>query len=161
MSHFYSLSKLICERQEGYECDCYSCQHELITTFHLAYFVHFGLRFDQYERTGERFLFEITPKVVAKAFEIMEERCKAIRKIQSLENICLHSLATSQILFRNVVLPPSMQTKLEKFEGAFDILDNQLTKSPGNTVFRPFNFPKFLFRHKGWFITGMRREDLM
>jgi len=161
MSHFYSLSKLICERQEGYECDCYFCQHELITTFHLAYFVHFGLRFDQYERTGERYLFEITPKVIAKAFEIMEERCKVIHQIQSLENICLHSLMKDQILVRNVVLPSSMRTKLENFDGVFDILDKHLTETPGNTVFRPFNFPKFLFRHKGWFITGMRREDLM
>jgi len=161
MSQFYSVSKLVCERQEGYECDCYSCQHELISSFHLAYFVHFGLRFESFERSGERYLFEITPNVIAKSFEIMEDRCKSLRQIQSLENICLHSLLKDQILLRNVALPSSMRLKLENFEGAFDILDKALTETPGNTIFRPFNFPKFLFRHKNWFITGFRREDLM
>jgi len=161
MSRFYSVSKLICERLEGYECDCYSCQHEMISTFHLAYFVHFGLKFEEHERQGERYLFKITSQVIAKAFEIMEERSKKLREIQSLQNICLHSLLKDQFLYRHVALPFSVREKLENFEGGFDILDKKLSETPGNTIFRPFNFPKFLFRHKGWFVSGFRREDVM
>ena len=143
-------------------CQCYSCQHLMVSTFHLAYFVKFGLKFEEFRQEGGVYFFRITRKVVAKAFEIMEQRADKLQKVSSLETMCYHSLGKNFPELENeAYVPHTFRKNMYGLEGAFNAIDLELSKTPGNTIFRPFQFPKFLFRHVGCYIAGLPKEDLL
>jgi len=161
MSFVCSFSAVQCENLNGYHCQCYNCQQELISSFHVAYFVHFGLKFEEFEKRGDKYLYHITSNVIAKAFEIMEKRSQKIFAVQKLESLCLYELSKIQFHLSDAVMPTKIRAQLHNFDGAFDVFEKLLAETPGNTIFRPFNFPKFLFRHKYMYLSGFDPSELL
>lgn len=145
--------------------DCPGCQSAQITTFHLAYFVHFGLKLPKHVCDDEmdwretmlsdfdkHSINRIGVEIIAKSYEIMESRVLALRKVFSLQGFCIKTLVAHRSHdLQNLNLPTQISDAIENFDqfGAFDIVDHMISRTPGNTIFRPFMFPSFLFRNFG------------
>jgi len=132
--------------QDDTFCDCYECEHEFMSTFHLAYFLHFGLKFPEDSRYPDRLL--IDESVIAQAYAIYEERSRQCNRVFSLtEQAAMKIVENFSGKLQEIKLPSSVLNDLDRCEGAFDVIDNCMSRIPGNTIFRPFAFPRFLFMH--------------
>ena len=173
----YSITALDVKRQAfgSNGCDCDMCTYKTVTTFHLAYFRYFGLRFQSFRQRevivdGEKqniFCFEITPEVIARAYQILEERVKALdtQNLPTLQSLCYYTLTQhfpemENDAFRGVV-PHGVQKNLQTLQHATDTLDKKLLHNPGSSIFHPFIFPRYLYKHHGRFLHGFEKHHLM
>ncbi len=147
----------ICREPEIDPCHCYSCTYISVSSLQLAYFVYFGLKFDIYVKVEEIFWFKITPEVVAQAYNIWEQRVEALerQKFPTLESLCYMVLTSKRpALESNALLPITVRESLESLGASFDLMDKVFSETPGNSIYHPCKFPKFLFKHVGKFIGG-------
>ena len=139
-------------------CHCYECDHELFSTFHLAYYMYFGLQFSSVRDTDKSF--HISGSVIAQAICIYEQRVKKCSRLFSLQDICVFNIVSSYShCLDKINFPEKLRRHIDRFVGGFDIVDNVMSKKVGNTIFRPWAFPKFLFRHRDNFIGNFDKRQ--
>ena len=158
------FKKLVChshERRPSPCLFCNDCNYGLLTSFHLAYFLHFGLDIsgsetviyttkdsNGQESQRREIIVPITWELVAQAFEILESR---IHKVQNafprLYSLCIVKLVTIPGILDSPYLPSKHKNDIVNFEQGFDIVDRQMWQTPGHTIFRPWYFPRYLLNH--------------
>ena len=164
--NIYSLSPLnVCHEPAVYPCMCRDCLQVSVTSFHLAYFLHFGLRFDTFvkEKNGCCW-FKITPSVVWQSYAILEKRINALKqaKVPSLQSLCYYSLTQHcPHLEKDASVPTFFRKNLKLLHASFDLMDKELCFTAGNSLFHPLTFPKFVYFHVGKYIGGFSKHEMM
>ena len=146
---------------------CEPCITGRVTTFHLYYFVYYGLDvstvraipsplsnyFNRWVDQKNQFSLKITWKLVAQAFEIMERRVRTVHTtVPSLLSLSGAVIIQSCSCFEKLPLPIKLKTLLSDCRFAFDVFERQTSQLSGNTIFRSWIFPRFLFNHKGQYL---------
>ena len=137
---------------------CFECRSGHISTFHLNYFEYYGLNTDNAMKVLNNpseisvplesyQSLPITWDLVAQAFEIMERRIHEIKAVPTLFGLCTVTIVQYCHNIDVLPLPDRLKLALREFTSGFDIVEQQMSKTPGNTMFRPWNFPRFLFNH--------------
>ena len=173
----YSIKTLDIKRQpfDTNGCNCDMCKYKTVTTFHLAYFRYFGLRFESFFQReavldGEKcmiFCFEITPQVIAQAYKILEQRVKALdcQKLPTLQSLCYYTLTQNFPQMENdafsSVIPHAIRENLQTLQHAIDTLEKKLLHNPGTSIFHLSIFPRYLYKHYGKFLHGFEKEALV
>ena len=139
-------------------CKCFGCDHEHFSTFHLAYFMYFGLQFCFFPLADKGL--KITDSVIAQAYFICEERVKRCNRVFSLQDICVFKIVSRYSDCLNQInFPEKLRRHIDRFVGGFDIADSLMSKKVGNTIFRPLAFPRFLFLHRGKYLGGFDKTQ--
>ena len=136
---------------------CCECRTGHVTTFHLNYFEYYGLNTENAIqlvhprsadiRDSSTYSLPITWELVAQAFEIVERQRQEIESIPRLFALCTVNIVQHCYNIDALPLPESLKRTLREFTCGFDIVESQMSKTPGNTMFRPWNFPRYLFNH--------------
>lgn len=163
--NIYSLAPLnVFHDINNTPCMCRECIQATVTSFHLAYFLYFGLRFDTCVKIRESYFFRITPSVVWQSYAILEKRNEVLKQqnLPSLQSLCYYSLTQHRPhLEHHALLPNLFKKNLKSLHASFDLMDKELCCSPGNSLFHSSTFPKFLYFHVDKYIGGFSREEMM
>jgi len=153
----YRLHPIRCyygsEFHHGASDYCNDCHNPIVTTFHMAYFSQRGLDFKR-TRSEPVGRILIDTLLIAQAYVILETQARAVRPVVfSLETLALYRLVVScSHVLHLLRIPIKLRSKIENFEGGSDVVDRLMSQTVGNTIFRPFIFPRFLFRHLGLYL---------
>lgn len=136
-----------------HRCMCHECKIGWLCNFQICYFLYFGLDLSGCILNNRKAI-TIKSLLIARCLVICEDRVrKVFFEVHSLKHHCLHVCAMNFHFLSKIPFPQSLRTEIQNFKQGQIIEEKLSAIEPGRSIFKCWKLCRFLYRHRGKFIS--------
>jgi hypothetical protein len=142
--------KVFAARSSSIGCNCFSCNDWTESTWALSYFVNHGLNI---EVSTVRSFTRLSVPVLAQIYSIVARRNKAVSRVFSLEEWAAFTVFKHCPSTKGLKLPARFRKSISEIHPYLsDIIDWDLSRERGYSIFKPWRAARFFLRHLGRYV---------
>lgn len=131
-------------------CNCFACKECAESSWALSYLVRHGL---DIEVSTERYLLDLKVSILSQVYSIVACRTKAASRMFSLEEWAAFTVFKHCPSTKGLGLPTRFQKLISEIHPYLsDIIDWDLSRERGYSIFKPWRVARFLLRHLDRFL---------